>query len=48
MATVTECLRTLLTHQVVPAGPIPTAFDPEGVYPYQSFSETAGRPVIKR
>lgn len=34
----------ILTHGLVPAGPIPTAFDPNGVYPYVSYSETANRP----
>ncbi len=34
----------VLTHGVIPAGPIPTAFDPNGVYPYTSYSETANRP----
>ncbi|HET6768360.1 MAG TPA: hypothetical protein VFH08_13210, partial [Chitinophagaceae bacterium] len=29
----------LLTHLLTPAGPIPTAFDPNGVYPYMSYSE---------
>ncbi|HAH24893.1 MAG TPA: DUF5107 domain-containing protein, partial [Prolixibacteraceae bacterium] len=33
-----------LTHALVPAGPVPTAFDPNGVYPYVSYSETANRP----
>ncbi len=37
--------KTLLTHLLVPAGPLPTAFDPNGVYPYVSFSETSNRPV---
>jgi hypothetical protein len=32
----------------VPAGPVPTAFDPNGVYPYTSYSETANRPVPVR
>ena len=35
----------VLTHSLVPAGPVPTAFDPNGVYPYVSYSETANRPV---
>lgn len=35
---------TILTHALVPAGPLPTAMDPNGVYPYVSYSETAGRP----
>lgn len=37
----------LLTHQLVPAGPIPTALDPNGVYPYVSFAETSNRPVLR-
>lgn len=35
----------ILTHPLVPSGPIPTAFDANGVYPYVSYSETAHRPV---
>lgn len=38
----------LLTHELVPAGPVPTALDPDGVYPYLSYSETANRPVPKK
>jgi len=34
-----------LTHALTPSGPIPTAFDPSGVYPYESYSETANRPA---
>lgn len=41
----TEYDQVVLTHQLVPAGPVPTAFDPNGVYPYVSYSETANRPV---
>ena len=37
----------ILTHQLTPSGPIPTAFDPNGVYPYVSYSETSNRPVLK-
>ncbi len=37
----------LLAHQLTPAGPIPTVLDPNGVYPYQSFSETSDRPVAR-
>ena len=37
-----------LYHELVSAGPVPTAFDPNGVYPYVSFSETANRPVLKK
>jgi hypothetical protein len=37
--------KVLLTHILVPTGPIPTAFDPNGVYPYISFCETSARPV---
>jgi len=38
----------LPTHELIPAGPVPTAFDPDGVYPYVSYSETAERPVPKK
>src|SRR5690348_5447317 len=37
-----------LTHQLTPAGPIPTALDPNGVYPYVSYVETSNRPVLKK
>jgi hypothetical protein len=37
-----------LTHELTPFGPIPTAFDPNGVYPYVSYCETSNRPVPKR
>src|SRR2546423_14498552 len=42
-----ETNELLLTHQLVPAGPSPTACDPDGVYPYESFCETSKRPVLK-
>ena len=38
----------ILTHVLTPAGPVPTAFDPNGVYPYVSYAETSNRPVLKR
>lgn len=38
----------VLTNQLTPAGPVPTAFDPNGVYPYMSYSETSNRPVPKK
>jgi hypothetical protein len=38
----------ILTHLLVPAGPVPTALDPNGVYPYVSYSETSNRPVLKK
>ena len=37
----------VLTHELTPAGPVPTAFDPNGVYPYISYVETSHRPVRK-
>lgn len=37
-----------LTTQLTPSGPIPTAFDPNGVYPYTSYMETSNRPVLKK
>ena len=33
---------------MTPAGPVPTAFDPNGVYPYMSYAETSNRPVPKK
>jgi hypothetical protein len=38
----------ILTHELVPFGPVPTAFDPNGVYPYESYCETSNRPVLKK
>ena len=38
----------VLTHPVVARGPVPTALDPDGVYPYVSHCETADRPVPQR
>lgn len=37
-----------LTHNLTPFGPVPTAFDPNGVYPYVSYCETSNRPVPKK
>lgn len=38
----------VLTHLLTPSGPIPTVYDPNGVYPYVSYSETSNRPVPKK
>jgi len=38
----------VLTHQLTACGPVPTALDPNGVYPYVSYCETANRPVLQR
>lgn len=38
----------LLTCQLTPAGPVPTALDPNGVYPYVSYVETSNRPLLKK
>jgi hypothetical protein len=43
-----ESIEFLLTHTVVPTGPIPTAHDPDGIYPYVSFCETSKRPHIEK
>jgi hypothetical protein len=45
--TVTERQDYRLTHQLVPCGPVPTALDPNGVYPYVSYCETSQRPSPK-
>jgi hypothetical protein len=44
----TEYRDYFLTHLLTPAGPVPTAFDPNGVYPYVSYCETSERPVLKQ
>lgn len=33
---------------IQPKGPIPTVSDEDGIYPYESFCETAARPVLKK
>src|SRR6478672_7079325 len=38
----------MLTHLLTPFGPVPTALDPNGVYPYVSYAETSNRPVLKK
>lgn len=38
----------VLTHVLTPFGPVPTAYDPNGVYPYTSYAETSNRPVLKK
>jgi hypothetical protein len=38
----------VLTHALTACGPIPTALDPNGVYPYVSYCETANRPFLQR
>ena len=37
----------ILTHVLTPAGPVPTAMDADGIYPYISYSETSNRPIPK-
>lgn len=44
----TEYDDDILTHELVPAGPVPTAMDPNGVYPYESYVETSNRPFPKK
>lgn len=36
----------ILTHTLTPFGPVPTAFDPDCVYPYVSYCETSHRLVL--
>lgn len=38
----------LLTHPLTACGPVPTALDPNGVYPYLSYCETSNRPILKK
>lgn len=37
----------LLYFDAAPKGPVPTLFDPDGIYPYESYVETAARPGQK-
>ncbi|MBO9608819.1 MAG: DUF5107 domain-containing protein [Paenibacillaceae bacterium] len=37
----------MLEHRLTPAGPIPTAHDPDGVYPYESYVETSRRAELR-
>ncbi len=48
MLDVHESEIVLPTHILVPVGPIPTAHDPDGVYPYESYCETSRRPVLRK
>lgn len=43
-----ETAELLLTHTLSPVGPIPTCYDADGIYPYESFCETSRRPEIRR
>jgi len=47
MLEIREHLAVWLAHDLTPAGPIPTAADPDGCYPYESYVETSTRPVLK-
>ncbi|GAA3402731.1 DUF5107 domain-containing protein [Paenibacillus hodogayensis] len=47
MLDIREFTDELLTHPMVGSGPIPSAQDPDGVYPYESYAETSRRPVIR-
>ncbi|MDP9041072.1 MAG: DUF5107 domain-containing protein, partial [Bacteroidota bacterium] len=38
----------VLTHELTPFGPVPTALDPNGVYPYMSYCETSNRPALRK
>jgi len=38
----------ILICDLVPAGPVPTAYDANGVYPYVSYVETSNRPQPKK
>jgi hypothetical protein len=48
MPEIYEFEQPLLWHELTQAGPIPTVHDPDGVYPYPSFAETARRPALRR
>lgn len=48
MLAIHETTESLLTHSLIPAGPIPTCYSPDGIYPYESFCETSRRPEIRQ
>ena len=43
-----NCVKSILTHELTAMGPLPTILDPDGVYPYQSYCETSQRPSVKQ
>lgn len=45
---ITEITRDFSYFKPIIVGPIPTACDPEGIYPYTSFSDTEKRPYVKK
>ena len=45
---VSEFDEYVLTHELTPFGPLPTAQDPNGVYPYVSYAETSRRPSPRK
>ncbi|MFC5649913.1 DUF5107 domain-containing protein [Paenibacillus solisilvae] len=47
MLKTSEWQETMLYHAVQPCGPLPTVCDEEGIYPYESFCETAKRPNLR-
>jgi hypothetical protein len=47
LPSVTPFDQIIPTYPLTEAGPIPTACDPEGVYPYTSFTQTAKQSVPK-
>jgi len=47
MLTLHEFDEQLLYHAITSCGPIPTLDDPDSIYPYESYCETAQRPFIR-
>ena len=47
LPSVTPFDQVIQTYPLTEAGPIPTACDPEGVYPYTSFTQTGQQSVPK-
>lgn len=43
-----EWQETLLYFNVQPKGPIPSVNDEDGIYPYESYCQTASRPILKK
>lgn len=47
MLKISEYRMPLLTHRLIPAGPIPTVQKADSCYPYETFCETARRPELR-
>ncbi len=47
MLKVEKLAKTIPTYQLTPMGPLPSVFDPDGIYPYQSYCRTSDTSKLK-